>query len=401
MSERKSFLKSLGPGFITAAVVIGPGSITVASKIGAGIGTQLLWAVIIAGSFMMLYTAMSARIGALNQQSLLSLMAAHYGRWLAVTVGLLAFIVCASFQMGNYLACSTALTTLTGIHEIIWVIVVGALALIFVFAAKRLYQALEKVMLALVFFMLVAFLGNLIVARPNLGEVFAGFIPNPWPSPMTGLVIAMVATTFSVVAALYQSTLAQQKGWGPDDLRTGLRDTMAGIAVLIGISMVITITSASVLRGNTIGNAADMANQLEPLLGRGSMILFSLGFLAASFSSTIVNAMIGGGLLADSLGLSSDINRWPTRLFTALAMAVGLAAGVYTMKTSSPIDGIILAQKSTILAVPLCALVIVMMANDRRVVGRHRNSIFANIWAGGALLILLWMSVRRVLEMLG
>lgn len=396
---KKSILRSLGPGFITAAVVIGPGSITVASKIGASVGMSLLWAVVVAGSFMMLYTAMSARIGVLNKQSLLTLVATHYGRWLAVVMGILAFTVCASFQMGNYLACSTALKTLTGMPDMVWMAVVGLTALVFVFAAKKLYQALEKVMLALVLFMLLAFIGNLLVARPNLGEMLRGFVPGIWPGAMTGLVTAMVATTFSVIAALYQSTMAQQKGWKSEDLRAGLTDTFVGMSVLIGISMIITMTSASVLRGATIESAGQMATQLEPLLGHAAVVLFSLGFLAASFSSTVVNAMIGGGLLADSLGMSSDINAKPSRMFTALGMAVGLGAGIYTLFTNTPIGGIVLAQKSTILAVPLCALVMIVLANDKRVVGVHRNSIFANAWAVAALLILVWMSVYRVMEM--
>lgn len=397
---KKSILRSLGPGFITAAVVIGPGSITVASKIGASVGMSLLWAVVVAGSFMMLYTAMSARIGVLNKQSLLTLVATHYGRWLAVVMGILAFTVCASFQMGNYLACSTALKTLTGVPDMVWMAVVGLTALVFVFAAKKLYQALEKVMLALVVFMLLAFIGNLLVARPNLGEMLRGFVPGIWPGAMTGLITAMVATTFSVIAALYQSTMAQQKGWKSEDLRAGLTDTFIGMSVLIGISMIITMTSASVLRGATIESAGQMATQLEPLLGHAAVVLFSLGFLAASFSSTVVNAMIGGGLLADSLGMSSDINAKPSRVFTALGMAVGLGAGIYTLFTNTPLGGIVLAQKSTILAVPLCALVMIVLANDKRVVGVHRNSIFANAWAVAALLILVWMSVYRVMEMM-
>lgn len=399
-TERKSFLKSLGPGFITAAVVIGPGSITVASKIGAGAGMSLLWAVIVAGSFMMLFTSMSARIGVLNKQSLLTVTASNYGRWLAILMGLLAFTVCASFQMGNYLACATSLTTLTGLSEVVWMGIVGVVALAFIFAARRLYQAIEKVMLALVIVMLAAFIGNLIVAGPSLLDVLSGLVPRAWPSGMTGLVTAMVATTFSVIAALYQSTLAQQKGWKVEDLPTETRDTFAGIGVLVGISLVITMTTATVLRGATIDNAAQLSAQLEPLLGHTAVILFSLGFLAASFSSTVVNAMIGGGLLADSLGMNSDINALPSRLFTAVGMAVGMAAAIYTLYSGTPLEGIVIAQKATILAVPLCAIVMIMLANDRRVVGKRRNSLPANIWASVALLVLLAMSAARVQEML-
>lgn len=399
--ERRSLLRSLGPGFITAAVVLGPGSVTVASKIGAAVGMRLLWAVVIAGSFMMLYTAMAARIGVMSSRSLLSSVALCYGRWLAILMGVLAFVVCASFQMGNYLACATAIATITGTKDMLWVAVVGIVGLVFIFAARKLYQSLERVMLALVIVMLAAFVGNLLVARPNLLEVLSGFVPHPWPKPMTGLVTAMVATTFSVIAALYQSTMAQQKGWTTKDLRTGTTDAIVGIAVLLGITMIIMITSATVLRGATIDNAAQLGRQLEPLLGRVSVILFSLGFFAAAFSSTVVNAMIGGGLLADSLGMSANINALPSRLFTAIGMAIGMLASVLTLLTGTPIEGIVLAQKTTILAVPLCAFVMIVLANDRRVVGDMRNSLLANIWAVVAFLVLLAMSVFRVIEMLG
>jgi manganese transport protein len=396
----KNFWRSLGPTFITAAVVIGPGSITVSSKIGAGAGTGLLWALVIAGSFMWIFTAMSARIGVLNSESLLTVTAHHYGRWLAVVIGVLAFVVTASFQMGNYLACSTALTALTGVGEWIWTGVVGAAALGFVFGARHLYKVLEKVMMTLVFVMVLAFVVNLLVAGPNLLYVLSGLVPRMWGWEMTGLVIAMVATTFSVIAALYQSTLAQQKGWKEEDLPTARRESMAGIGVLLGISMIIMVTSATVLSGREVENAAHLASQLEPLLGKTAVVLFSLGFFAAAFSSTIINAMIGGGLLADSLGMSSDINGRPIRLFTALAMAVGFSAAAYTMNTGTAIEGILVAQKTTILAVPLCALVIIMLANNKGVVGEHRNSVPLNVWAFLALAVLVGMSLFRIAELL-
>jgi manganese transport protein len=399
--SRKSFWRSAGPGFITAAVVIGPGTITVASKIGAGFGAGLVWALLIAGSFMMLFTAMSARIGALNNQSLLTLVATHYSRALAIVLGVASFTVASSFQLSNYLACSTALTTLTGVREQIWMVVIGAAALVFVFAARQLYKVLEKVMMALVFVMIAAFIGNLAVARPNPLELMSGLVPTLWPLESTGLVIAMVATTFSVIAALYQSTLAQQKGWTSADAGVASREAVVGISALVGVSLVIMLTSATVLRGGDIQNASHMAEQLKPLLGQTAVVLFCLGFFAAGFSSTIVNAMIGGGLLADSLGFSSNINRWPTRIFTAVAMGVGLGAGFYVLSQNTPLAGVVLAQKTTIVVVPLAALVLILLANDRRIVGERRNTWLMNAWAGFALLLLIAMSAFRIKEMLG
>lgn len=399
-TQQKPLWRQLGPGLITAAVVIGPGTITVASKIGALAGTHLIWALVISGTFMMLFTSMAARIGVLNSQSILTLVAKQYGRWLSVVIGFLAFAVCAGFQSSNYLACSTALEAMTPIDEKSWMGLVGFAGLLFVFGPRRLYRTLEKVMMVLVGIMIICFVINLVVSIPNPLELINGLFPRPWDPTATGLVMAMVATTFSVIAALYQSTLAQQKGWKKEDLEVGVKESLVGISVLLGVSMMIMWTSATVLPGREIANAVDLANQLDPLLGDASVILFSLGFLAAGFSSTVVNAMIGGGLLADGFGLNADLNEKPARLLTGVAMVIGLLAGFYLLQKGSALGGIVVAQKSTILTVPLVAAVLILMANDNRIVGERKNNIWQNGWAIAALLILLAMSGYRIYEML-
>lgn len=59
----KKWLRSLGPGIITAALVFGPSKMTITSKLGAEYGYSLLWIVAVAIFFMAIFTAMSARIG--------------------------------------------------------------------------------------------------------------------------------------------------------------------------------------------------------------------------------------------------------------------------------------------------------------------------------------------------
>lgn len=392
--------RSLGPGLITAAVVIGPGTITITSKIGAAAGMSLVWALVAATAFMMLFTAMSARIGILNRLSILTLVAHLYGRPLAVTIGLLAFVVCAGFQSSNYLACSTALATLTGIPESIWMLTVGAAGLAFVLGARRLYRSLEKAMTALVGIMLLAFLVNLLIARPRPLEVIQGLVPRPWPADMTGLLIGLSATTFSVIAALYQSSLAQHKGWQPADLPLGVKDSVIGIAALFAASLMIMWTAATVLPGASIANASDLSHQLRPLLGHTAVLLFSLGFLAAAFSSVVVNAMIGGALLADGLGQEARLDGPHARRYTVLAMAIGCLAGLVLVRTDSTLGAIVIAQKTTILTVPLVAAVLIALANDPRSVGTHRNRPWQNALAGVALLALLAMSAQRLKEIL-
>jgi len=110
----KKVATSLGPGLITAALVLGPGSVTVASKAGAVFGYRLIWVTLGAGILMATYVAMSARIGVLTQESLLSVVRRLYGRWLAVLMGVCSFLVCCSFQAGDNLGVSISMQTILG-----------------------------------------------------------------------------------------------------------------------------------------------------------------------------------------------------------------------------------------------------------------------------------------------
>lgn len=74
------WLRSLGPGVITAALVLGPGSLTVSTKLGALFGDQLLWIVVVTTVFMMIFTEMGARLGMASDHSLLTLVRRKWGR---------------------------------------------------------------------------------------------------------------------------------------------------------------------------------------------------------------------------------------------------------------------------------------------------------------------------------
>jgi len=91
----------IGPGLITACVVIGPGSITTSSQVGAKYGYSMLWVVVFSVIMMLTFMTMSARIGAVAGASNGSLIAKHLGRWLAVFLSSCVFFMAAAFQFGN------------------------------------------------------------------------------------------------------------------------------------------------------------------------------------------------------------------------------------------------------------------------------------------------------------
>src|SRR5688572_19329119 len=83
----KKWIGSLGPGIIIAAVIFGPSKMTITSKMGAEYGYALLWVVVIAIFFLVIFTNMAARIGIATNQSLLTTIRNKWGNSVAIAVG--------------------------------------------------------------------------------------------------------------------------------------------------------------------------------------------------------------------------------------------------------------------------------------------------------------------------
>ena len=389
--KKLSIFKSFGPGFIIAATVLGPGSITVASRIGSEYGYAFLWVIVIATVFMITYTAMAARFGVVNNKSILQTIAENYGRWFAIVIGISAFLSSSSFQFGNNLGIGIGMEGITGIPERIWPLVFTSLGIVLIFRAKNLYKLLERVMMFMVLLMILAFFLNLILTKPEVVPLARGFIPSQLSGSSLSIVAAMMATSFSLAAALYQSYLAQDKGWKMGHLKNSLKDTYTGILLLALISLTVLVTSAAALhpRGILVNSAADMALQIEALFGAYAKIFFSVGLCAASFSSMMVNSVIGGGLLADGFGLGRSMNNRITKIFIVAVLLIGMLVAVFFR--GNVIYAMIMAQASSMLAVPFIALGLFMVLNNKKVMGKHRNNLFQNIIAVTGFLVISLM----------
>ncbi len=381
LNRIKESLRSIGPGFIIAAVVLGPGSLTVASRIGSEHGYAFLWVIVLAAVFMVIYTSMGVRFGVYNKKSILQSIADKYGRWFAILIGISSFLSASSFQFGNNLGIGIGMQGITGIDERVWPLIFTPLAMVMVFWAKNLYKALEKLMMVMVMLMIIAFLFNLFLTKPEVGQVAKGFLPLSLSLENMDVVAALMATTFALVGAIYQSYLAQNKNWKISNLKRGLNDTYMGIFLLAFISALIIITSAAALHpyGIKVNSAADMALQLEALFGGQSKIIFSLGLCAAAFSSLMVNSVMGGGLLADGLGLGHSMNEKMPRIFTSIILLIGMLIAVFFR--GNVIYALIMAQASSIFAVPLIALGMFLILNNKEVMGKYKNNTFQNVLA--------------------
>lgn len=394
-------LKSFGPGFIVASLVLGPGSITVSSSIGSVHGYSLLWLIVIAAISMSGYTSMAARFGATHQESMLSVIGKTYGRWFSILISFSIFIAATSFQFGNNLGIGIGMSEITGTSEQIWPIIFTLLAITLIFLAKSIYKILEKLMMILVMVMIASFFINLILVKPPITEVARGLLPLDIPRGHLATMAALVATTFSLSGAFYHSYLVQQKGWGTGDLRKGIRDSKMGIVILATIAGLIIITSAAALHptGIEVHSAADMARQLENLFGKSAKYVFSIGLSAAAFSSLIVNAIMGAGLLSDGLGLGRSMEGKVPKLFTVLILLAGMTIALFFK--GDIIYALIIAQAATLLGVPLIATGMLLLLNNKKVMGEYANTKGQNAVAIFGLILICIMAFFTYQKIIG
>ncbi|MER2171495.1 MAG: Nramp family divalent metal transporter [Psychrobacillus psychrodurans] len=394
ISKRKNIFNYLGPALITSALVLGPGSVTLSSKIGAIYGTQLVWTIILAIILMMVFTEMSTRIGLAADHSFIQTIKKKWGLLAGVLIGVGAFLVTASFQAGNAIGTGIAISTVTNMDPTIWIIIFTLISIGLLFA-KQFYQILEKMMLVLVVIMLLAFLITIIVVQPSLVDIFKGFIPV-LPEGSMGLIIALFATSFSIVGAVYQSYLVKEKGWKITDAASGRKESFLGIFLLGFISFLIMITAATILKpqGLIVNDASEMGLALEPLFGNWSTIVFMLGLFGASFSSLMGNATIGGSLLADGLGIGSNLSNMKVKLLIILVMLFGSIIGI--VFGSAPLNLIVFAQAITIFVVPFIAIAILVVANDKNIMGELKNKLLSNVLGIIGLIVLIYLAFNNI-----
>ena len=412
--KQVSFLrivKAIGPAIIVASVVLGPGSILSNSKVGAAYGYSMIWVLGLASVFMALTVFLAAIIGTSFERTPFSEIAHRLGRPVSVGIGIVFFLITSCFQFTNNLAIIDVINIATASSEtggsawwmsLLAIILINAGLVWALYGSSTPYRFIEKMMMVMVGIMLLGFVVNLVVVQPSITKIFVGMIPS-FPdgggSPENiVMLLGMFGTTFSIAGAFYQIYGVREKNWTRDNIANGIVDSIVGIAVLGGISFIIMVTSAAVLQDTTLTSITDVARQLEPLIGPQAKFMLCIGIAAGAFSSLLVNALIGGTALSDSLGFSASVKDQPVKALTVAGLGVGMlvAIAVNWLGLSS-VSLIVFAQALTVIGVPLLAFAMLFLAIK---LPSTKLKIPACTIATFSLLIAIMLSGRMVLSLI-
>jgi len=376
-----------------AAIVFGPGSLTIMSKLGAGFKYSHLWVIVVTVIFMATFVDMAIRIGLATEVSLLTTIRNKWGKFIAWFIGAGCFLVCASFQAGNTVGAGMAFSEILKTSITPWIIFFTFVSIVLLYF-RGFYAILEKLMVVLVGVMLFSFFVTLIIILPNFKEVLGGLMPT-LPDGSALLSISLVASSFSIVGAFYQSYLVKEKKWKKSQVKEARAEGITGIVILGLLGSIILVCAGAVLHplGLEINSASEMGLALEPLFGRSATVLFMIGLFGASFSSLIGNATVGGTLLSDALGFGSDLSNVLTRFSIMLVMLFGSIVAIWF--GGIPIDLIVFAQGITIFIVPTIGIILFITASSKEITGDLRNNPINKVIGVAGILLLVGLGLQN------
>jgi manganese transport protein len=405
-SVRKFRFPKPGPGALVTAAFIGPGTITTCSMAGAGFGYALLWGLLFSVIATIVLQEMSARLGIISKQGLGEALRNHFtsktARAMTFILVISAIVIGnAAFQTGNIMGASMGLESVTGSGKgyfSIWVLSTSLVAFILLFIGN--YKLIERAMVGLVIVMSLTFLATAILIAPEMHEIIRGlFIPGmPKGSVLT--LVGLIGTTV-VPYNLFLHASAVQERWS-DARHLPEARTDISVSVIVGgfISMAIVVTSAFAFfgTGKTIGNAADLGLQLEPLLGKWAKYFVGMGLFAAGISSTMTAPLAAAYATQGTLGWKKDLRSWRFRMIWMAILSIGT---LFALLGFRPIEAIVFAQAANGILLPVIAVYLLTVVNSKKLMGKHVNSRISNLAGIIVVIIAFGLGIRSLLSAFG
>ena len=383
-------LKQVGPGAVVAAAFIGPGTVTTCTVSGASYGYTLLWALLFSTISVIILQSMASKLGIVKQVGLGEALREKYtGKGARILLAILVigavFIGNVAYETGNISGGILGLQAIMpDTSKIMWAIIVFAVAAGLLLSGK--YEVVEKVLTALVVLMGILFLITAIAVKPNWGEVLKGlFVPRvPQMNRAWFYVTGLIGTTV-VPYNIYLHASSSAKKWGHEGdkdeaLKTSLTDSILSIGLGGIISMCIVITAAVCYDGSgtaAIANGKAMAEQLKPILGSWATAAFGIGLFAAGMSSAITAPLAAAFASSGILGWGENMKKKRFIAIWAIVLLFGLVA-VCTLG-ASPTEIILFAQAANAFLLPISAILLMIVCNDRKYMDGHHNGVLINI----------------------
>lgn len=398
---RRGVLRSLGLGLITGAADDDPSAIGTFASAGAKLGPSFLWVAPFTFPMMVTVVYLSSKLGQVSGQGLFHVIRAHYPRpvlYVALAGVLVGNIIEAGADIGGIAA---ALSLLIPVPVPVGWIAVPTTAAILALQIWGSYTLIRDTFRWLSLALL-AYLGSAVLAKPEFLPVIKGtLIPQvQFSRDFFSMLVAVIGTTLSAYLYTWQSNveveeevaigrrrLSDRKGATDAELKQTRWDIFFGMSFSSLISYFIMLSTASTLfkaGKSDIHRAAEAAEALQPLAGDAAGILFAVGVAGVGFLAVPVMTIGAAYDLCQTFGWKSGLHAKPAeaKRFYAAIIAFTLIAMSMNFAWVNPMRALVFAGIVQGFSTPPLMLLMMLMTNNRAVMGSQVNSRPLNLLGG-------------------
>jgi manganese transport protein len=400
-------LLSLTLGVLTAVgAFIDIGDLVTDALVGARYGLNLAWVTILAVIGIATYAEMAGRVAIISRRPVFDVVRERLGPRPALANLFASFGLTFLLLVAELCGIALTIQLVTDIDYLVWLpmVVFGMFVLIW----RVPFSGMEKIYGILGLAMLV-FVVAMVALGPDWGRLLGdAATPRPpsgesWPIYFF-YAIALLGAQMTPYEVFFFSSGAIEHGWTTDDFTEMRMNVLVGFPLGGILALAIQVVSAVVYqsRGIPADSLALTALPVAQALGRAGFAFVVIGFLAATIGATIETLMSTGYTISQYFG-------WPwgkflphrraSRFSMVLILAL-LGAAFIGLTTFDPITLTIYAVFLGAMTLPLTYVPILVVANDREVMGEHRNGRVANGIASVYVVILTIVSLAALPLML-
>jgi len=394
--RQKGVLRAIGSGIITGAADDDPSAIGTYASAGAKFGLGFLWIAPLLLPMMYVVTYLSAKLGRVYGKGLFAAVRDRYPRALLYPLMIGAFVGNIIEAAANLGGMGAALNLLLPVPIALLVVATAAIAVCFqLFGSYALLRSIFRwLTLALFAYVAAAFL-----AKPALGDVIRNtFVPHVrFDAEFLSMIVACIGTSLSAYIYTWQSNQEveeqiaegrtrwwQRRGASEGELRRTRHDVVIGMLFSNIILYFIILSTGATMHaaGQTdIESAAQAATALEPLAGAGAKVLFALGVVGVGFLAVPVMTTGLAYDLVQGLGEEGTLHDRvrDARFFYLVIVLVTLLAVGLNFLGFNPMRALVWSGIVQGFSVPPLLLIMMLMTNDRTMMGDRVNNPFTNL----------------------
>ena len=396
------FLAVVGPGFITANVDNDAGGIFTYSQAGAQFGYSLLWTMIPITVALIVVQEMASRMGAVTGKGLSDLIREEFG--LRVTFFLMVTLVVLNWS--NVVAEFAGIVSSMELFGLSKFFVVPATAtLVWVMVVRGTYSSIEKVFLAASGFYVCYIIAG-VLAHPDWKAAAFATVTRPQAAGIRDysyvyMVIGIVGTTIAPWMQFYLQASVVEKGITARQYSASRWDVILGCVFTDIVAWFIIVACAATLYAagrHNIADGADAAQALRPLAGEYAYLLFAAGLFNASLFAASILPISTAYAVCEGLGFESGLDKQfhEAPLFYWLyTLLIVFGAGVLLLPHVPLVYVSVLSQVANGIVLPFVLIFMLLLTNDREIMGEYVNGRGFNIvaWTTVGVMIALTLAM--------